>query len=126
MSQTLYLSLEEVLELHKRTIKIHGGSFGVRDQGLLESALYRCQSGYYQTLAEQGAALMQSLCMNHCFVDGNKRIALLATFVFFRINGQRIDVSNDEIVAFIVNKLIKKSLEVNDIANWLGQRLVPR
>lgn len=58
MKTTLFLSLEEVLALHERTIKVHGGKPGVRDMGLLESAVLRCQSGYYNSLSTpKGARL---------------------------------------------------------------------
>ena len=124
MKVTQYLSIHEALELHKRTIEIHGGKSGIRDMGLLESSLLRCQSGYYETLAEQGASLMQSLCMNHCFIDGNKRVALLATVVFFKMNGFNFNASNKEVVRFIMDKVIVKKYDVQNIAKWIEKRLV--
>jgi death-on-curing protein len=60
-----------------------GGASGLRDRGLLESALYRPQSGYYDGLDQMAAALLESLLINHPFVDGNKRVAFFATDVFF-------------------------------------------
>lgn len=123
MKTTEYLSMSEVLELHEMTIEKHGGKSGVRDMGLLESALLRCQSGYYNSLAEQGASLLQSLCMNHCFVDGNKRIALLSTVIFFKMNGHSLKVSNKEIVSFIVNDIIISKIEMDQISDWLSQKL---
>lgn len=123
MTSTLYLSMDEVLELHTRTIDYHGGKSGVRDLGLLESALLRCQSGYYLSLSEQGASLLQSLCMNHCFMDGNKRVALLATVIFFKINGYRLKVSNKQIVSFIVGRVIVKKIEIKEITKWIETRL---
>ena len=59
----------------------------MRDLGLLESALYRPQTGYYQDLTEMAAALFESLLMNHASVDGNKSIAFFATDLFLRLNG---------------------------------------
>jgi len=70
--RVLFLSLDEVLEIHERVIDAYGGAGGVRDLGLLESALYRPQSGYYEDLVTMAAALFESLLMNHPFVDGNK------------------------------------------------------
>ena len=70
-----FLSRDEVLEIHRVLLQRFGGPEGVRDLGLLESALFRPQSGYYESLSMQAAALFQSLCQNHCFVDGNKRVA---------------------------------------------------
>jgi death-on-curing protein len=123
MKTTEYLSISEVLELHKMTIEKHGGKSGVRDMGLLESALLRCQSGYYNTLAEQGASLLQSLCMNHCFVDGNKRVALLSTVVFFKMNGYNVKVTNKDIVSFIINDIIISKIEIGQITIWLSKKL---
>ena len=91
-----FLSTDEVLAIQERLIDRFGGTHGVRDPGILESALYRPQSGYYQDLAEMGAALFESLLMNHPFLDGNKRVAFFGTDVFLRINGYFMDVNDDE------------------------------
>lgn len=91
-----YLSLEDLLGLVNAL-----GAGPVRDLGLLDSACHRPQAGFfgqeaYPTLAGKAAALMHSLAWNHALVDGNKRLALLATVVFLRINGHRIDLTDDE------------------------------
>jgi death-on-curing protein len=65
----------------------YAGAAGVRDRGLVESALARARSGYYGSLSEQAAALLQSFAMNHGFVDGNKRVAWASSLVFLRMNG---------------------------------------
>jgi death on curing protein len=70
-----YITLEEALRIHEVLIREFGGAHGVRDLGLLESALLRPQTGYYADLIEEAAALWESLAMNHPFVDGNKRVA---------------------------------------------------
>ena len=75
MKPTISPSLQEALELHRQLILQFGGAEGARDRGLLESALVRPRTGYYDTLSMQAAALLQSLCPNHCFVDGNERAA---------------------------------------------------
>jgi death-on-curing protein len=119
MKPTLYLSLEETLALHVRLIERFGGTLGVRDKGLLQSALVRPQMGYYETLSEQAAALMQSLALNHAFVDGNKRVAFAATAIFLRLNGYRLVVDADNGEGFIVNELIKGRADLAAIAAWL-------
>ena len=91
-----FLSCDELLEIHAKLIKRYGGPAGVRDAGLLESALFRPQTGYYNDLAEMGAALFESLILNHPFVDGNKRIAFFGTDVFFRLNGHKMQVDGHE------------------------------
>ena len=68
-------------------IERYGGSHGVRDQGLLESALNRPQTGYYTDLIEEAAALWESLAQNHPFIDGNKRTGFLVAVVFLELNG---------------------------------------
>lgn len=85
-----YLTLIEVLEIHRQLIERHGGSPGVREPGALESALIRPQMGYYETIQEQAAALIESLAMNHPFVDGNKRVAFAVTDTFLRLNGYKM------------------------------------
>src|ERR1700735_4026707 len=87
---TDYLTLAEVLAIHIDQIERYGGSQGVRDPGILESALYRPQTGYYSDLIQEAAALWESLSQNHPFVDGIKRVAFAATDVFLRINGTLI------------------------------------
>lgn len=95
-SGTEYLSLEDLLNLVNEL-----GTGPVRDLGLLDSACHRPQATFfgqeaYPTLATKAAALMHSLACNHALVDGNKRLALLATVVFLRINGHTLDLTDDE------------------------------
>ena len=87
-----HLSLDEALAIHERLIEHFGGPPGVRDLGLLESALFRPHAGYYKDIAEMAAALFESLGMNHHFVDGNKRVAFFATDIFLRLNGWKLEV----------------------------------
>ena len=123
MQTTLFPTLEETLELHRRLIERFGGPTGVRDLGLLESALLRPQTGYYASLSLQAAALLQSLCLNHCFVDGNRRVAFAATAIFLRMNGYRLRVDPATAEAFIVNGVIEQGADVDEIAGWLEQHL---
>jgi death-on-curing protein len=119
MSQALYLTLEEVLALHAALIARHGGAPGVRDNGLVESALARARSGYYGSLSEQAAALLQSFAMNHAFVDGNTRVAWASSLVFLRMNGYRVRVSADEAERFLIEQVIVGHAELPAIAGWL-------
>lgn len=125
--ETLFLTLEEILALHKQLIERFGGAGGVRDPGLLESALARPRSGYYTSLSEQAAALLQSLAGNHAFVDGNKRVAFAATAVFLRMNGYALVVSADEAERFLIDDVIMgRRAELAVIAAWLERFLVAR
>ena len=115
----LFPTLQETLELHKQLTRRFGGSAGVRDLGLLESALTRPQTGYYDTLSMQAAALLQSLCQNHCFVDGNKRVAFACTAIFLRMNGYRLGVNPDAGESFLIGQIIRRKIAIEDIATWL-------
>ncbi|PRY96861.1 death-on-curing protein [Jezberella montanilacus] len=82
-----YLTVADVLGMHIVLMQRYGGAGGVRDPGALEAALFRPQTGYYADIIAEAAALLESLAINHPFVDGNKRIAFAAADVFLRING---------------------------------------
>ncbi len=115
----LFLSLDEVLAIHQRVIEVFGGANGVRDLGLLESALYRPQSGYYQDLISMAAALFESLLINHPFVDGNKRVAFFATDVFLRLNGWRFDVDAHEAYSLLSELLETGRADFEHLAAWI-------
>jgi len=115
----LFPSLQETLELHAQLILRFGGAAGVRDLGLLQSALVRPQTGYYDSLSMQAAALLQSLCQNHCFVDGNKRVAFACTAIFLRMNGYRLSVKADDGESFLIDRIIQEKIAIEDIAGWL-------
>src|SRR6266567_6562551 len=87
-----YLTVAEVYRMQHRLIELFGGLHGVRDKGAVEAAVFRPQTGYYNSLEEEAAALMESLGKNHGFLDGNKRIAFTATDVFLRLNGFFLEV----------------------------------
>jgi death-on-curing protein len=115
----LHLTVDEVLEIHQTLIDHFGGPAGVRDAGLLESALYRPTTGYYQDLSEMAAALFESLLMNHPFVDGNKRVAFFATDIFLRLNGYRFDVDAQEAHDFIVGSLDRGECDYQTLLVWI-------
>lgn len=123
MKSVLYPTLIETLALHTQLIDRFGGKGGVRDMGLLESALMRPQTGYYKSLSLEAAALLQSLAQNHAFVDGNKRVAFATTAIFLRMNGYRIKVDADNGESFIINHVIKKKAEIDEIAAWLEKHM---
>jgi death-on-curing protein len=92
---------------------------------LLESALARPRSGYYASISEQAAALLQSLAGNHAFLDGNKRVAFAAAAVFLRMNGYKLAVDADEAERFLIDGVIKGRAELGVISAWLERFLVP-
>jgi death on curing protein len=123
---TFFLSMEEVLELHRMLLEQFGGRRGVRDAGLAESALHRPQSGYYKSLSTQAAALLQSFALNHAFVDGNKRVAFAATAVFLSVNGFRLEVGPDEAEEFMVQSVIQRKVDLETITQWLESHMRPK
>jgi death-on-curing protein len=118
-----FLSLDEARAIHERIIEKFGGSAGIRDLGLLESALFRPQTGYYADLAQMSAALFESLVSNHAFVDGNKRAAYFMCDVFLRLNGWKLSVDPDDGYAFIVGSLKKGTCDYEHLLPWIRQHL---
>jgi death-on-curing protein len=119
-----FLSLDEVLAIHERLIEVFGGAPGIRDPGLLESALYRPQSGYYESLDEMAAALFESLLINHPFVDGNKRVAFFVTDVFLRLNGRKMAVDAKAGYAFLVERFESGTCDFEHLLPWIRGSLV--
>ena len=114
-----FLSVDEVLEIHAVLIVRFGGAEGIRDTGLLESALYRPQSGYYIDLAEMAAALFESLINNHPFIDGNKRVAFFSTDVFLRLNGYKIVVDSNHAYDFLMELFASNSCDLVNLTPWM-------
>lgn len=120
-----FLTLDEVLEIHAVLIKRFGGPEGVRDLGLLESALYRPQSGYYADLTEMASAMFESLINNHPFVDGNKRVAFFATDVFLRLNGYRFVVEAKSAHAFLLELFDTDECDMAHLLPWIRRSIKP-
>ena len=118
-------TIEEVIEFHDALISEFGGATGVRDEGALASAIMRPQMGYYDTLIEEAAALMESLAMNHPFVDGNKRTAFAVTEAFLRMNGYFIDCDSEEAYAFFMQLFETNSFRFAELAAWLEEHFRP-
>ena len=118
-------TIEEVLAVHEDQIDQFGGSRGLRDMGALESALMRPQMGYYDGLIEEAAALMESLAMNHPFVDGNKRVAFFVTAAFFRLNGHYIECDSREAHDHFMNLFDTNSFRFAELKTWLEEHIKP-
>lgn len=123
---TAYLTLDEALYIHAELIRVFGGAPGVRDKGLVESALLRPQTGYYADLIEETAALWESLAMNHGFIDGNKRVAYACVDLFLGLNGMQLVADNEAIIAFIYEHLEASTFTKSVLDSWLRDRVVPR
>jgi death-on-curing protein len=114
-----YISLPDALAIHQVMIRKYGGSNGIRDMGALESALMRPQSGYYEDIIFEAAALFESLIINHPFIDGNKRVAFAATDIFLRINGYRVTAMHSEIHVAITEFFDTGTCAISSIEPWL-------
>jgi death-on-curing protein len=122
-----YLTYEDALDLCRMLGVRFDTEIRIRDEGLLDSALHRPMSGYggreaYPDLATKAAALLDSIANNHALVDGNKRLAWLATDVFLRINGCRAELTPDEATELVLDVAAGK-LPLEDIAQRLAVRL---
>jgi death-on-curing protein len=118
-----YLTVAEVYAMQSRLINLFGGLHGVRDKGPVEAAVFRPQTGYYNSLEEEAAALMESLANNHGFLDGNKRIAFSATDTFLRINGFYLDVLADEAYEFIAGSMERREFRFAQILGWIREHV---
>lgn len=114
--------------IHQAQIREHGGSPGVRDEGLLESALARPQHKFaYAAKAEWGtlaAAYAFGLAKNHGFVDGNKRVAFMAAYVFLGLNGYDLDADEPQVVATMEGVAAGEVTEAA-LAKWFKAHLQP-
>ena len=115
----MYLTVAEVLAMHADQIERYGGSRGVRDPGLLEAALYRPQTGYYDDRIEEAGALWESLAQNHPFIDGNKRTAFAATYTFLAINGAHLTADAQEAYVFIAALYDANQFRFDKLVPWL-------
>ena len=117
----IFLTLEELLIIHQHLIDEFGGSYGLRDPKALEAAAMRPQTGYYKNIFEEAAALMESLAMNHPFIDGNKRMAFFAADTFLRMNGYYIDCDDQEAYDYFMSLFESSSFKFEKLSVWIRQ-----
>ena len=129
MKEPRWLSETVVLTVHADQIREHGGSLGLRDGGLLDSALSRPRNRFaYESgsdLCDLAASYGFGIARNHPFVDGNKRVAFQAMYVFLGLNGLRIDAPEEEVVGLML-ALASGGLEEPELASWLRDHTSPR
>ncbi len=122
-----YPTLDEILILHQLALNAHGGSAGVRDPGLLQSALATPRKTMfgeelYPEIADKSAILLYLLTQNHPFVDGNKRAALSACFWFLESNGHTLDVEKEALYQFSIN-IASGHLDKDAVTVWMHEHL---
>lgn len=126
--KTSFLTTKQVLYIHFRVVKRFGGSKGVRDLGLVESAVARPKATFdkkylYYSIFDKAAALLQSLLKNHPFIDGNKRTALSSAAIFLKKNGYKLTNSHKKEVEFAI-KVDNGNLTIEQISQWLKMHSV--
>jgi death on curing protein len=127
--EPVFLTLEEVLESHRQQVELFGGSHGLRDAGLLESALAQPQAMFggqylHPDLCSMAAAYLFHLVNNHPFVDGNKRIGLDAALVFLELNDRSISAAKDELIDLVLQTAQGQATKP-EIAEFFRQRVLP-
>lgn len=123
---TTYLTVLDVLVIHDRMLEDFGGARGVRDPGALEAALFRPATGYYDDVIAEAAALLESLLINHPFVDGNKRVAFAVADIFLRLNGYRIVATTDDAHHAIIDALASNDGRFDRLEGWLRDHVETR
>ena len=121
----IYLTLDEALFIHREQLRLFGGAPGIRDLGLVEAALLRPQTGYYDGLIDESAAMWESLAMNHGFVDGNKRVAFACVDICLELNGHRIIAEPADVIAFIYERLETGTMNKESLLAWLADNTEP-
>ena len=125
MAERIYLTVAEIVEMHRQLAQEFGGPQGLRDRGALEAAVFRPQIGYYNSLAEEAAALMESLVNNHPFLDGNKRISFAAADTFLGMNGFYLELDPERANQFIVETISAGKLSFDVIRDWISAHIKP-
>ena len=118
-----YLTPEQVLFIHARLLAETGGEHGIRDLGLLQSAVARPQAVFdgselYPDIPQKAAALLESLINNHSFVDGNKRTGITAAAMFLKINNHTLTASNQEVESFVLS-IASGEQTFDAVTEWL-------
>ena len=121
------LTVSEVAELHEKLIAATGGPHGIRDAGLLESAVLGCYQTFgnaelYPTIIEKAARMAYAVCKNHPFIDGNKRAAVTSMLVMLRLNGIVPSYTQEELIALGLG-IADGSIEYEEILAWLERHI---
>ena len=121
-----YLTAEQILFIHYRLIEETGGSHGIRDITLLQSAIARPQAIFanndlYPDIFTKAAALMHSIIKNHPFVDGNKRTGTVAAGLFLELNGYHLNAKNKDLESFALKAAVSR-ISLSEIADWLRRK----
>ena len=125
MAERVYLTVAEVVAIHHHQIEEYGGEHGMLNQGSLEAAVFRPQTGYYNDLSEEASALFESLVNNHAFLDGNKRVGFAAMHTFLLLNGFDLDISNKAAFEFMIKTIAEGKFPFDLLHEWISGHIVP-
>lgn len=125
--KTKHLTLDDIIAIHENMIELYGGSHGIRDIGLLQSAISRPQASFggddlYPSIFDKAAALFHSLLFNHAFVDGNKRTSMTTVARFLYINGYELIATNKDFVSFPL-QVEHAHWDLEKITEWLQEHV---
>ncbi|WP_448267858.1 type II toxin-antitoxin system death-on-curing family toxin [Nostoc sp. DSM 114159] len=127
MQTPKFLTISQVLNIHQRQIQRFGGTSGVRDEGLLDSALAQPQATFggellHPTIHEQAAAYLYHLAMNHPFIDGNKRTAFAVMLTFLSLNGYTLNLSQEQAYNLVI-QVVQKEISKEELSAFLELHL---
>ncbi|MDF5739864.1 MULTISPECIES: type II toxin-antitoxin system death-on-curing family toxin [unclassified Nostoc] len=127
MQTPRFLSISQVLDIHQDEINSFGGTSGVRDEGLLDSALAQPQATFggellHPTIHEQAAAYLYHLAMNHPFIDGNKRTAFAVMDTFITLNGYSLNLSQEQAYNLVI-QVVTKEISKEELSRFLELHL---
>jgi death-on-curing protein len=125
----IFLTADDVVEIHDDLIASYGGAAGTRDMGLLESAIAQPQSTFggeflHKDIASMAAAYLFSITKNHAFVDGNKRTGAAVAIIFLKINGCQFQAAHDEELAEMTERIAAGQATVDELTTFLRDRIV--
>lgn len=127
MADIRFVEIEEALRIHKRQVDRFGGDDGIRDRGLLESALAMPRAMFgghfvHEDLAAMAGAYLYHLCNNHCFVDGNKRVALAVALYFLTRNGMSLEVDDQSLQDYVLS-VASGQMDKDGVTAYLREQL---
>ncbi|MCF2147432.1 type II toxin-antitoxin system death-on-curing family toxin [Desmonostoc muscorum LEGE 12446] len=127
MQTPKFLTISQVLDIHQRQIQKFGGTSGVRDEGLLDSALAQPQATFggellHPTIGEQAAAYLYHLAMNHPFIDGNKRTAFAVMDTFITVNGYSLNLSQEQAYNLVI-QVVQREISKEELSAFLELHL---
>lgn len=119
----IILTIEEIVQMHSKLVVRTGGSDGIRDQGLLESAVFCISNGFgdhvrYPSIEEKAARLAYGIVSNHAFIDGNKRIGVLVMLMTLRLNRMALSYSQNELIQLGIG-LAGGNVKYDQVLDWI-------